>query len=359
MRAPKRDDNSFAAMLDEMMGEERNVDLDKVTGKKRHFTDDNVDKHYVVGCSPYQLFRHQAKNEGYLPDVALYRDMICDDALREEYRALPQEEKDRLGYEYDAYVLLTGIVEKCDARVRKAREQVSGYSRSIADRVNERRAGWQSRIDAKMRASETAGEAGDVDACEAHVAAAQKLRDAMEEDCASFKRELSRFDGSQAVCEVTGAIIASDATEQNDRANHFAGKAYVGWKRIREFVKELERKGVRPPPRARVAAPAAAERRGGDGGGAGDPPPREERRREQRGADRRRDGSRERERGRGWGHDDRDRDRDRDRDWDRDRDRRREPSRDRQRARSRDRDADYRGRDHRHHPYDRDRDRRR
>jgi len=35
----------------------------------RHFTDENVDKLFIAGCSPYFLVRGQPKNEGYLRDV--------------------------------------------------------------------------------------------------------------------------------------------------------------------------------------------------------------------------------------------------------------------------------------------------
>ena len=49
--------DAMRAMLDEMMGPERNVNLTERTGKTRHFTDENVDKFHVAGCSPYFLFR--------------------------------------------------------------------------------------------------------------------------------------------------------------------------------------------------------------------------------------------------------------------------------------------------------------
>jgi hypothetical protein len=44
----KTRNNDVAAMLDEMMGPERNVALDQRTGKTRHFTDANVDKLFIA-----------------------------------------------------------------------------------------------------------------------------------------------------------------------------------------------------------------------------------------------------------------------------------------------------------------------
>ena len=97
--------SDFAAMLDEMMGPERNIDLDKVTGKRRRFDDEDVDRHFLVGCSPYQLFQGSKKNIGYLDEFARHAGidparnsrMVCDEACKAEYDALPQTEKDRLG----------------------------------------------------------------------------------------------------------------------------------------------------------------------------------------------------------------------------------------------------------------------
>jgi hypothetical protein len=74
--------DDFAAMLDEMMGPERNVELDKRTGKERHFTDANTDKLFIAGCSPYHLFRGTPKNEGYLREVDKYFSLTCDEALK-------------------------------------------------------------------------------------------------------------------------------------------------------------------------------------------------------------------------------------------------------------------------------------
>ena len=118
----------FRAMLDEMMGPERNVDLDKVTGKKRHFLDANVDKLYIAGCSPYFLFRAQPKNEGYLRDPDKWAKLTCDDTLKPEYDALSQEEKDNLGYEWEMYNLLEDLIAKCDLRIKRAAEKLGDNS---------------------------------------------------------------------------------------------------------------------------------------------------------------------------------------------------------------------------------------
>ena len=96
------------------------------------------------------------------------------------------------------------LVRKCDMRIERAAEKLGDNSAKILDKINERKAGWQSRIDVKMKASEEAGEAGEVDKCQELIAGAEKLRASMNEDLESFAREQSRFEGTQKVCPVSG-----------------------------------------------------------------------------------------------------------------------------------------------------------
>ena len=313
--------SDFAAMLDEMMGPERNIDLDKVTGKRRRFDDEDVDRHFLVGCSPYQLFQGSKKNIGYLDEFARHEGidparnsrMVCDEACKAEYDALPQTEKDRLGWERDTFDLLGFLIKRCDDRVRNAREQLEAHARRVEDKVAERKVGWQTRIDAKMRASEEAGEAGLVDECQKLIAEADALRAASEKDLERYRKEQSRGTDHQKVCPVSGAIVTKDADPESDTSGHYAGRNYVGWKKIREWHAAAAARRPGGPPR-RPSSP----RLPADGRSPRLSPPRNgERDREtRRGHERRgRDDSRERDdsRDRGWRGGDRRRERDRDR----------------------------------------------
>jgi|AntAceMinimDraft_12_1070368.scaffolds.fasta_scaffold361072_1 2C-methyl-D-erythritol 2,4-cyclodiphosphate synthase len=84
-----------------------------------------------------------------------------------------QDAKDEFGYEHEMFHLLEELVAKCDVRIIRAGEKIGDNSMKIQDKISERRAGWQSRIDLKMKASEEAGEAGEVDTCQEQVAAAE------------------------------------------------------------------------------------------------------------------------------------------------------------------------------------------
>ena len=160
--------------------------------------------------------------------------MVCDEACKAEYEALPQAEKDRLGWERDTFVLLGFLIKRCDDRVRNAREQLESHARRVDEKVAERKVGWQTRIDAKMRASEEAGEAGLVDECQKLIAEAVAIRATSEKDLEQYRKEQSRGVDHQKVCPVSGAIVTKDADPDSDTSGHYAGRNYVGWKKIRE-----------------------------------------------------------------------------------------------------------------------------
>jgi len=282
--------SDFAAMLDEMMGPERNIDLDKVTGRRRRFDDDDVDKHHLAGCSPYRLFQGSKKNIGYFDPDEWHKHsrMVCDEACKAEYDALPRAEKHRLGWEHETYKLCVRLITRCDERVRKAQEQLDSYAMRLDVKITERKMGWQTKIDDKMRESEEAGEAGDVDGCQKLIKEADDVRAAMEKDMESYTKELNAKNGFEVVCKVSGAIIGRDATLENDPQGHFSGKNYVGWQKIREFVRELNERTEGPPkpPSDRRDGTDQREGRGGD---------RDYHRDRHRGDDRSRGGSRDRE----------------------------------------------------------------
>lgn len=196
--------------------------------------------------------------------------MVCNEACKAEYEALPQTEKDRLGWERDTFFLLGFLIKRCDDRVRNAREQLEAHARRVEDKVAERKVGWQTRIDAKMRASEEAGEAGLVDECQKLIAEANAVRAASEKDLEQYRKEQSRGTDHQNVCPVSGAIVTKDATPESDTSGHYAGRNYVGWKKIREWHATHAAQLSTHPPRSPFRSPRGPA----DGRRVGPSPPR-------------------------------------------------------------------------------------
>mmetsp|Transcript_50221 Transcript_50221/g.113972 ORF Transcript_50221/g.113972 Transcript_50221/m.113972 type:complete len:325 (-) Transcript_50221:162-1136(-) len=314
-------------LLDELMGQERNLEESQKQHRVRHFSDENVCKYYLAGLSPYFLFKNTKS------DLGEYN-KIVDDDCRAEFQKLPQSEKDKYGYEYDLQVLLERQVQQCDARVKKHADRIKAEHHAeleaIAKALNEEELKRMGEIEDEIAVTEGGegvegsalelGVSGRVDEAMAALNRAESLRreyQTLEKKALDAARETSGRK-SMLVCDVSGNFM--NATDNGERLRcHFEGKQYQGWKLIREKLKELQRN--RPPPRGGSYKSSSTS-----------------------GVDRDRDPNRERDRGRDRDRGDRDRDRSRSdrgdrRDYDRRDDRGRDDrSRERRRSRSRSRD---------------------
>mmetsp|Transcript_14766 Transcript_14766/g.29827 ORF Transcript_14766/g.29827 Transcript_14766/m.29827 type:complete len:492 (-) Transcript_14766:641-2116(-) len=125
------------AMLDALMGADRNTALPPGTAggggsdggggngptmpsrRKRSCYDHNICPLYCAwgGTDVHELFTNTKSDIGPNP-------RICDDHAREEYAALPDQEKDRLGFERVLYDRLRDLVRGCDRTVHRNKEKL-------------------------------------------------------------------------------------------------------------------------------------------------------------------------------------------------------------------------------------------
>jgi RNA-binding protein Luc7-like 2 len=324
------------ALLDQLMGLERDVKLDERTNKARHFSDDDVCKYHLCGLSPYTLFRNTKSDltpaEGY--------NKTPIEECKAQWDELSQEEKDKHGYEWDLYILLEQFVRDADRKVTRGKARVEAEDRARKERgddttdLEEEKGVLIKTMEDLNAKAEAAGEEGDVEVAMDLMEQAKQLGTQVARVDAAISETKKKLDGEKKLilCDVTGNFLSSTDNDERVQA-HYAGKQYKGWKAIRDKFGELKAMNSgRGPPRPQ---------RRGEG-------ERDERRQRSRSPDLGRDMEREgRRRSRSpRGERDRDRrdnDRDRGRDRDRDRDRARDRDRDRDRARDRDR-----GRDRRH-----------
>ena len=87
------------AMLDELMGRDRDVPLEERTGEGLRYTDPEICKHALAGLCPYGLFKNTRSDLGPCK-FEIHEDDLQFEALKEEYDALPQKEKDRSAAKY-------------------------------------------------------------------------------------------------------------------------------------------------------------------------------------------------------------------------------------------------------------------
>ncbi|KAK6733371.1 hypothetical protein RB195_017236 [Necator americanus] len=317
--------NAMAAMLDELMGPKRNVELGKDT--KVTFDDPDICKYYIVGFCPHDMFVNTKADLGACPRVH-------DDNLRLEY---PKSDKfEKLGFEREFLKFLSRLDEDNQRRIRKNLEKLKANEENGQKKEDLRKLRDEqemARIDGEIKAcmaeAEKAGEEGLVTKCQELVEKIEQLekqKAAVEERVNSNTALPPPIDESaikvMEVCEVCGSmLIKNDA--QCRVEEHLSGKMHMGFSKIKVTIEEL-RERIR-----KRDEETEKERQ----------KMREER--EKRERERRR--SRERDRSR-----DRDRRR-RSRSRSRDRDRRRSRSRDRHRRDDRDRrDRDREDRDRRH-----------
>jgi len=304
-------------LLDQLMGRARDAAPGEKV-KKRHFDDPDVCKFHLLGICPYVLFQNTRSDLGYHPDG-----IEDDDECKKQFEKLSDREKGRYGYESKLLFFLRKLVARCDERIEKQK------SRQIDAMITEKDVERVLQLENQMKDltanSEKLAEEGEVEQAQALMSQVEKLKLAKEKIAAGPQGEKRMI-----VCEVSGNLMSNTDNEERIQA-HFNGKMYIGWKSVRDKVKELEEK----------------ERNGtldwGGGGGRSldrdygrsRSRDRDRSRRSRDGGRKRRSRSRERDRGR------KGRDRDRShRDRSRDRDSRRSSGKDRRKSDRRDRSRD-------------------
>jgi len=310
--------DSARALLDELMGKERDVPPEHKSNRVRKFHDDDICKYELCGLCPYSLFKNTRSDLG----MCKYTDH-GDESVKEQWAALDDKEKLKYPYQHELLSELEQLTREMDRKIQRAKDRAEKESapRPLSDKDKEALEELDRKAKEALEKAEQLGEEGDVDGAQVFSLQAEAFAKQKEKEL----RHLTQPDRTMTVCDVCGVFINSTDNEAR-RRDHLAGKQYLGWKAIREKLADLQTllAGV-PPPRAR--------------GGRDD----DDRRRSSPGRDR--DG-RDRHRSRSRDHDrrhDRDHDRRHDRDYDR-RDRGRDRHYD---DRRRDRDRDYSRRDYR------------
>jgi hypothetical protein len=284
----KRSNNPLDLMreqMDELMGKNRNMALDEQQQQSKEqafqdFSDPTVDKYYLCGCSPYELLKGtksesfpQLERDGFLRERS--------EGMRMRWEVLPQEERDRYGYERDLYELLTSLVEEQDRRVARLRERYDRENNqevAVDPELKREIEELKEQIVELQTQSEVLAEEGSVDeAVQVHAKAATMQIRLTELE----RRAQGREPKKQYVDDVSGLVYSSTDNEARI-ADLQAGRQYKAWKAIREKLIELR---ANPPPGVR-------DRRASAGGGYGGDRDRERERdgRDGRGYDDRRGG---------------------------------------------------------------------
>ena len=152
-------------MMDELMGRDRDVNLDEKVHTLQNMNDPSLDRYFICGCSPYELLRGtksetmpQMDREGFLKDRP--------EAMKIAWEALSQEERDSHGFERETQDFLQVLVEEQDRRVRASKEKYERDNNAEPEIPPDKKKQLETLLEQvkELQAqSEALGEEGDVD----------------------------------------------------------------------------------------------------------------------------------------------------------------------------------------------------
>ncbi|PNH11244.1 Luc7-like protein [Tetrabaena socialis] len=248
--------DAMRAMLDELMGKERNVPLGQRSNRRLRFDDPSVCKYALAGLCPNGLFKNTRSDLGHCP-YELHEDHIEWDKLKEEYDRQDAREHER--YERRLMKVLEDLIREMDRKIGKAKDRAEAESsaRPLKPEDAGRLAEMQAKSKELLHKSQEAGEAGDVDVSMALAQQAQEMQAQHDR----LHRSLTAPERTMSVCDICGVFINSTDNDQR-RQEHLTGKQYLGWKAIREKFAELqnkwERSRSRDPDMRETSAPLVA-----------------------------------------------------------------------------------------------------
>ncbi|GIQ85326.1 Luc7-related protein, partial [Kipferlia bialata] len=107
--------DEFRAVLDEMMGKNRNLDCAAEDFIDEHFTDPKWCKGYLAGCCIKELLHNTRVTKGECEQ----RHSV---EMRDRYNEAPDREK--YAYEYNMYHAIERELQNCDYKVREHIQRV-------------------------------------------------------------------------------------------------------------------------------------------------------------------------------------------------------------------------------------------
>ncbi|XP_045211703.1 luc7-like protein 3 isoform X1 [Mercenaria mercenaria] len=228
--------NALAAMLDELMGRDRNLAPTEKRSEPK-WDDPEVCRYYLVDFCPHELFTNTRADLGPC-------EKIHDDHLRKEYheRYKKSSRVGRLGYEEDFLRYLQTLINDVEKRIRRGHQRLAlnsmqgNLNGNPASQKEEKVKMLTERINDLVQKAEELG-------CEGKVEEAQgimKLCDQLNEERTQLQNNPTPDPYNEPlkameVCTVCGALlVVGDAQQRVDE--HIMGKQHSGYARIRAYV---------------------------------------------------------------------------------------------------------------------------
>ncbi|CAB3381177.1 Hypothetical predicted protein [Cloeon dipterum] len=218
--------DAAAALLDELMGRNRNILPDDVHNKIS-WDDNDICKLHLVKLCPHELFVNTRADLGPCPK-------IHDDEMRKEYAKQSTYRKQQ--YEDEFIRFCQGMLNEVERKIAKGKVRLALSGRSADPDLQQAPESEKAeteeirelteKINKYVEEAEKAGIMGNVD-------------EAQEQNGYSWTNELAQAQEKQMeVCETCGAfLIVGDAQQRID--DHLQGKQHMGYARLKDAVDEI------------------------------------------------------------------------------------------------------------------------
>jgi len=215
------------------MGAGRN-DASGASKRKRKFSDRDVDKMFLCGCSPQILFAGtKSAREVRLTGVD-EEGTVADSDLKREWDRLSEREKSRYGYERVTMRNLETLIRMKDRQIEKSKVRIGEEQEleAAAKAILEQ----EDLIKEKFKRVKVLGSKGEVELAFAILGQIETLKKNIE---AEYR--IPDTQRQMLICPVSGNKLARADTNERLRY-HFEGKQYIGWKQCRETLRKLKEK---------------------------------------------------------------------------------------------------------------------
>uniref|UniRef100_A0A2P2I2Y9 Luc7-like protein 3 n=1 Tax=Hirondellea gigas TaxID=1518452 RepID=A0A2P2I2Y9_9CRUS len=236
--------SAAAALLDELMGRNRNINPND-SNNKLTWESPEICRHYLVKFCPHDLFTNTKSDLGLC-------EKIHDEDIKREFESSNTHR--RPAFEDDFIRYADTMLLDVDKRIRKGRQRLS---LSVKEALNNATTGdvavdeqielLSERITGLVNEAERLGNEGSVEEaqgltklCDTLREERDKLRKAHENTVWHQAAEMAASQEKQMeVCEICGAfLIVGDAQQRID--DHLTGKQHMGFAKLREAIKEIK-----------------------------------------------------------------------------------------------------------------------
>jgi len=241
---------NIAAMLDELMGRNRNLAPDDENNRETKWSDSEVCRYYLVLFCPHDLFTNTKADMGPCGK-------IHDDDLKTKF--MNDNESYKKGQYLDEFLrFCQKSLADLQSRIKKAKERLiltqqaeeaklnaggQGVSGGQNRGVDEKIILLSEKISALVAEAEQAGCRGEVEEAQGLMKLCDQLReerDTLRRTVAmsSYGNDYGTIQKAMEVCDICGAfLIVGDAQQRID--DHLLGKQHVGYARLRTAVDEV------------------------------------------------------------------------------------------------------------------------